>query len=416
MHFPRVARKFAPSILALAVGAAVAAQLGSGAFVKRPKHAPPAGSRPPATAAGVDCGAALAGLDSTQLADFAAGRVEFEAKETPEGGLGPIFNDDGCSACHSAGATGGSSSKFVTRFGRVTAGVFDPLEALGGSLLQAKAIDPVLQEVVPSAANVVARRITTPLFGAGLIEAIPDADIALGAQRPKPDGVKGRISSVTDVTTGQTRVGRFGWKAQHATLLAFAADAYLNEMGVTNRFFTKENAPNGKTDLLARFVPNPKIEDPVDPATGKADIDHAADFMRYLAPPPLPRATSAALAGGKLFDQVHCTACHVPSFFTGSSPVAALSHKPVPLYSDLLLHDMGRLSDRIGQGSAKGSEMRTAPLWGLRVRPAFLHDGRATTVQDAIQWHDGEAAASRDRFNALKATEKQQLLEFLSSI
>lgn len=415
MHFPRIARRFVPTLLAVSVSVAVAAQLGSTAFAKRAKRAPPPASRPPA-AAGVDFGAALPGLDTVQLADFAAGRVEFESKETPEGGLGPIFNDDGCSACHFAGASGGSSSKFVIRFGKVTAGVFDPLENLGGSLLQAKAIDPVLQEVVPASANVVSRRITTPLFGAGLIEAIPDADIVLGAQKHKPDGVKGRISTVTDVTTGQTRVGRFGWKAQHATLLAFAADAYSNEMGVTNRFFTKENAPNGKTDLLARFVPNPKIEDPVDPATGKADFDHAADFMRLLAPPPVPRATAGAIAGGKLFAQLQCTACHVPSFFTGASPVAALSHKPVPLYSDLLLHDMGRLGDGIAQGSAKGSEMRTAPLWGLRARPVFLHDGRAATVQDAIQWHDGEAGSSRDRFNALKAVEKQQVLEFLSSI
>jgi CxxC motif-containing protein (DUF1111 family) len=304
----------------------------------------------------------------------------------------------------------------VTRFGRLVNGKFDPLAHLGGSLLQAKAIDPAALELVPAEANVIAKRLATPLFGAGLIEALPDADIELNAARPQPDGVRGRALRVLDVASGTLRVGRFGWKAQHATLLSFAGDAYLNEMGVTSRLFPTENAPNGRADLLAQFDKVPDVEDAVNPATGKSDIDHAADFMRLLGPPPTTRATSASLAGERLFKQARCTACHLPVMLTGAHPIAALAHQPVRLYSDLLLHDMGRLGDGIEQDGAKGREMRTAPLWGLRARTSFLHDGRATTVSEAIHQHDGEGAKARMRFEALTPSEQQQLMAFLLSI
>ena len=361
-------------------------------------------------------GDALVGLSSAELADFTEGRSEFEAVETPEGGLGPIFNDASCAACHTAGGIGGASERTVTRFGRVVNGQFSSLDHLGGSLLQAKAIDPAVQETVPVEANVVIQRVTTPLFGAGLIEAISDQDIELNARRTKPDGVRGRALTVTDVATGLPRIGRFGWKAQQASLLAFAGDAYLNEMGVTSRLFPTENAPNGRTDLLARFARGGEVEDSIDPATGKSDIDHAADFMRLLAPPPRVRASASALAGERWFAQTNCTACHLPVMFSGASPIRALAHQPVPLYSDLLLHDMGRLGDGIEQGGAKAREMRTAPLWGLRARSHLLHDGRAKTVWQAIEAHDGEAAPARRRFEALSPAAQQQLLDFLQTI
>ncbi len=402
------------AIAVLATG--VAAQMGGGGapWAKRHKLAPPRPAQASAPMPGF--GAPLAGLMASDLADFNEGREEFQAIETPEGGLGPIFNDSSCAACHSAGAIGGSSERTVTRFGRSVNGVFSALDHLGGSLLQAKAIDPAVQEHIPREANVIALRLSTPLFGAGLIEAIPDADIELGATRRQPDGVQGRVSRVLDVVSKKQRVGRFGWKAQQATLLAFAGDAYLNEMGVTSRLFPTENAPNGRTDLLALYDKVPDVEDSVDPRTGKSDIDHAADFMRLLAPPPRLRATAATLAGERLFAQANCTACHVPVMFTGGSKTPALSHQTVTLYSDLLLHDMGRLGDGIEQAGAKAREMRTAPLWGLRARPKFLHDGRASTVTQAIGKHDGEAARSRQRFEAMKPAEQQQLLAFLMSI
>lgn len=396
--------------------AAAAAPSGPVRFTPRPKLAPLTVPARPAPGGAPQFGDALPGLGAADLADFAEGRSEFEAVETVAGGLGPIFNGNSCVSCHSAGATGGASQVTVTRFGRRVNGKFDPLTHLGGSLLQSKAIDPAALEQVPAEANVVARRVATPLFGAGLIEAIPDGDIALLAARSDPDGVRGRALKVLDVASGTWRVGRFGWKAQHATLLSFSGDAYVNEMGVTSRLFPTENAPNGRADLLARFDKVPDVEDAVNPATGKGDIDHAADFMRLLAPPPPVRATAESMAGARLFEQARCTACHVPVLFTGANRIPALSHQPVRLYSDLLLHDMGRLGDGIEQDGATGNEMRTAPLWGLRARPSFLHDGRAKTVRQAVEQHDGQAAPARKRFEAMKPSEKKQMLDFMQTL
>lgn len=400
------------------VGSAAIAQIGQGGIVKRHKlrASPEARAAAAHPANGVLLSAPLPGLDASQLATFNGGLEEFQSVETPEGGLGPIFNDSACAACHTAGGIGGASDQTVTRFGRLVNGVFDPLAQLGGSLLQAQAIDPKVQEQIPAQANVIAKRVTTPLFGAGLIEAIADGDIEANAARRKPDGIAGRVAYITDIVSGTRRVGRFGWKAQHATILAFASDAYLNEMGITNRFFPNENAPNGRADLLAAFDKVADIEDSLDPATGKSDIDHSADFIRFLAAPATGRLTANSMAGGKLFEHVQCAACHTPVLMTGASSVNALAHKPVPLYSDLLLHDMGALGDGISQEAANGREMRTAPLWGLRARPALLHDGRAKTVQQAIEQHDGEALTSRKLYSGLSPNEKRQLLEFLSGI
>lgn len=380
---------------------------------------PPGPPGPPAapvvnTLAGF--GAPLPGLTRPQIEAFNAGLAEFVAVETPEGGLGPIFNGRSCVECHSAGAVGGASSVLVTRFGRMVDGQFDPLESQGGSLLQRFAINPQLREIIPHEANVIAQRQSTPLFGLGLIEAIPDSAILANALAVKADGVKGRAAIVTDITTGQPRVGRLGWKAQQATLLAFSADAYLNELGITNRFFPKENAPNGNEELLARFKTTPDPEDEIDPVTGKGDIDVVADFMRFLAPPPRAAITPQAAAGEALFLQSGCAVCHTPALRTGPNPVAALDRKTVNLYSDLLLHDMGTLNDGIAQADAGAREMKTPPLWGLRASAPYLHDGRATTVDAAIRAHDGEGAASRERYVRLPNALRQQLLAFLGTL
>ena len=404
----------------LVSGVAIAAQVGTASFKKRHKLPPTA-----ATAAALhkqgpkalpQFGEPLADLDASSRSAFEEGQGEFSAVETPEGGLGPIFNDSSCAACHTAGGIGGASETSVTRFGRLVNGKFDNLAALGGTLLQSQAIDPEALEKVPAEATIVVKRITTPIFGAGLIEAIDDETIELNARRRQPDGVRGRVARVLDVASGATRVGRFGWKAQNATLLAFAGDAYLNEMGVTNRLFPTENAPNGRTDLLAKFDQVADVEDAIDPASGKADIDHLANFMRFLSPPPQVRANADAVAGARVFEKAACSACHTPVMFTGVNPVVALSQRPVRLYSDLLLHDMGGLGDGIEQGDAKMREMRTAPLWGLRARTALLHDGRAKSVIEAITQHDGAAVGSRRRFEALPAQEQRQLLKFLDTI
>ena len=361
-------------------------------------------------------GQPLAGLTAAELAAFNEGGVEFRNVETVAGGLGPIFNDVSCVACHDAGGTGGASRRTVTRFGRTVNGVFDPLERQGGSLLQERSINPGIREVVPREANTVARRVTTPLFGAGLIEAIPDSTIVLGTLGRKPAGIAGKVSVVRDVVSGRNLIGRFGWKAQQATLLAFSGDAYVNEMGITNRFFPTENAPNGNAALLARFDLVADVEDEIDPLDGKADIDRAADFIRLLAPPPRGPATPSSVAGEAIFSRLDCAVCHTPSMRTGRTVIAALSEKTVGLYSDLLLHDMGALGDGIAQGTAGTRDMRTAPLWGLRSRPTWLHDGRANTIDQAVRGHAGEAQSSRDRYVALTAAERQQLLDFLNTL
>lgn len=358
----------------------------------------------------------LFGLTADQLAAFDAGKDEFQKVETPESGLGPIFNNVSCVSCHSSGGIGGASNITVTRFGRVINGLFDPLAELGGSLLQQNAIDPDVQEFIPAEANVVAHRQTTPLFGLGLIEAISDRDIQRNAMHPPIDGVQGRASIITDVVSGTQRVGRLGWKAQQASLLAFAGDAYLNEMGITSRYFPKENAPNGDAERLAQADKYADPEDQVDPVTGRSDIDAAADFMRYLAPPPQARPTQSAAVGRWVFVQTGCALCHTPIMFTGPNPVAALAWKPVQLYSDLLLHDMGSLADGIAQSDAGSGEMRTAPLWGLRVSGPYLHDGRAASVDEAIRAHEGEGKNARDRYLRLTPALRQQLLDFLNTI
>jgi CxxC motif-containing protein (DUF1111 family) len=358
----------------------------------------------------------LPGLSESERAAFDAGAEEFRNIETPESGLGPIFNNVSCAACHTQPAIGGSSAVFVTRFGRMVNGMFDPMEDKGGSLLQQFSIDQAVRETIPPEANVVARRMTTPLFGAGLVEAIPDEAILQNARRRKPDGITGRASMVTDAASGMTRVGRFGWKAQQATLLSFAGDAYLNEMGITSRFFPKENAPNGNQALLALFDRFADPEDQVDPATNKGDIDLAADFMRLLAPPPAVALSTSASAGQVLFAQSGCAECHQPTMQSGRSAIAALDRKPVALYSDLLLHDMGSLGDGIGQGSAGPREMRTAPLWGLRARRPYLHDGRADSIASAILAHDGEGAVARDRYSRLTPEQRRQIADFLASL
>jgi len=282
--------------------------------------------------------------------------------------------------------------------------------------LQENAIDPACKETIPSAATVIARRMTTPLYGAGLIEAIPDQAILHNARLQKADNVSGRASIVEDVVSGEYRVGRFGWKAQQATLLAFAGDAYVNEMGITNRFFPHENAPNGNEALLAQCDKVDDIEDEMDKVTGKSDIDHLADYMRLLSAPPQLPLTEDGRAGRVLFAKAGCAVCHVPAMITGRNDIEALDRKTVDLYSDLLLHDMGSLGDGIGQGMARQLEMKTAPLWGLSSRAQFLHDGRSTTVDDAIRQHDGEAAPARDRYLQLSPAEAAQIQEFLRTI
>jgi CxxC motif-containing protein (DUF1111 family) len=359
----------------------------------------------------------LPGLSAAEQAAFVAGLATFTQVETPATGLGPIYNNTSCAGCHSTPAPGGGSAFSVTRYGLNTSGVYDPLTELDGNLLHSRAIAPALTETVPSEANVTAKRLTTPVFGGGLVEAIPDETIVRNSQGPKFSGVNGKVAWVIDAATGVARVGRFGWKAEHATLLSFSADAFNNEIGITNRVFPSPHAPDGNVALLAQYVSlsaGPK--DVVDPVTGEGDIDRAADFQRYLAPPPPLPSTAQSMAGQRDFIAVGCASCHTPAMNTGPNASPALSNKTVVLYSDLLLHDMGSLGDGIAQASASPTQMRTALLWGLHSRSLYLHDGRAATVDAAIRAHDGEAAASAAAYAQLPSSDQQDLVAFLNTL
>jgi len=378
--------------------------------------APPQAPAPlPATSGSF--GQIIAGATAAQQSSANLGFLDFQVAETPQTGLGPLFNDSSCLACHGNPSAGGSSRRTVTRFGQVTATGFDPLIAEDGSLLHARAIAPSILEKVPANANVTSLRLTTPLYGAGLIEAIPDSAIVANAARPKPPGIGGRVAWITDISTGQLRVGRFGWKNQHATLLGFSADALNNEIGVTNRLFPKAAAPDGNETLLAQFVSlSAPIEDQPSVVTGLSEIDRLTNYMRYLAPPVPAPSTPVSVAGRAVFDAIGCAACHTPTLNTGPNSITALANQNVNLYSDLLLHDMGSSADGIAQGVAGTKEMRTSPLWGIRVRQLFMHDGRATTLQQAILGHAGEGTSSTQAYTRLSAIQQSQLIAFLGTL
>jgi len=359
----------------------------------------------------------LPGLAPGELAAFEAGKKTFEETETVADGVGPVFNEASCAACHT-GPVGGSNGRLETRFGqRRSDGSFDPLAAEGGSLLQDHGIGDVpghsfAAEVVPPDANVVAGRRTTPLFGLGLVDATPDAvirAIAAWQARFTPE-VAGKVAIVDNLVTGKPAVGKFGWKDVNPTLLQFSADAYLNEMGITSPMFPQENCPQGDCATLA-FNPRPDLND----ANG-ADVQAFADFMSFLAPPARAAVNLRSLIGEGVFASIGCASCHVPTLVTGPNAVKALDRVAYHPFSDFLLHDMGALGDGIVQGAANGRQMRTAPLWGLRYAKALLHDGRATSPGEAILAHDGQGRRSRNRFAALDAKARDALLAFLATL
>ncbi len=361
-------------------------------------------------------GKALPGTTAEQLTLFNAGKQEFEQVEEIEDGLGPIFNARSCAECHAIPAVGGSGFMNEVRAGREAEGAYDDLP--GGSLYQLFSINPEkCQEVVPSNANIMAFRQATSLFGAGLIEAIPDETILARADPDDRnlDGISGRVHIVLDVPSNKMRVGRFGWKAQQASLLGFSADAYLNEMGITSDLAPRENAPNGDEAKLKLCDVVADPEDKRDPKTGRRGIDNFENFMRFLAPPPRGPITPQVMRGEALFNSIGCAQCHTPVMQTGDNRIEALNRKPVPLYSDLLLHDV-ETGDGIIQGAAPADVLRTPPLWGLRASGPYLHDGSAGTIEQAVLRHGGEAFTARFRYTMSATAQKRDLLAFLSSL
>jgi CxxC motif-containing protein (DUF1111 family) len=361
----------------------------------------------------------LPGITSGEFEEFRLGLDDFTEVETVEDGLGPAFNGSSCAVCHSVPSIGGAGVVAEVRAARRDErGEFVELAPSSGSLFQIFSIPThTCQPVIPPEANVISRRVPIPLFGAGLVEAIPD-EVLMALEDPDDrdrDGISGRAALIVDISTNQRRVGRFGWKAQQATLLAFGADAYRNEMGITNDFFPQELAFGISTEQMKLCDPIPDPEDRADPRTRRRGIDNFESFMKFLAPAGRATIDDTVRAGEAVFNAVGCAACHVPALQTGPNVNPVFHRKTVALFSDLLLHDVGT-GDGIKQEAAGPQEFRTPALWGLRLRRPLLHDGSAATIEDAISRHGGEAAQVRARMQALAPEQRNALLAFLKSL
>ena len=351
-------------------------------------------------------------LSLNQRALFERGRGVFETEFTPETGLGPLFNNNACSQCHEDPVTGGIGEEVETHQSAFHAPVCDDLSAIGGPVIQ-DSVTPALhvalgidKEPALPEATATALRTTPSLLGFGLLEAVPDAEI-LALADPfdcNGDGISGRPNRTAD-----GRLGRFGRKAQLATLSEFNAGAFVNEMGITS--------PAEPTEQLIRGEAFPPGVDPTpDPELTQEALDATTAFVRLLAPPrPLARGV-VEQRGALVFLRIGCASCHFPVLVTGPNRVAALSLKIVRPYTDLLLHDMGPDLADICLGRAEPAEFRTEPLMGLRFKTAFLHDGRAGSIAQAIAAHGGEAAGARGRFLRLSAGERYTLLKFLGGL
>jgi CxxC motif-containing protein (DUF1111 family) len=412
-----------------------------------------------AVAASVPLGSFIGNISA---ADFAAAQTNFNAVEEIEDGVGPVFNEKACGNCHTEGASGGAGLQIERRYGRFVNGKFDSIGSKGGSLRQLFSVGTFTSatgnmcripvETEPSEASVRnVGRLVTPLFGLGLVDAMPDAffDLLALFEPPEIRGTVNRVKIVLpnpdDATqaVGSTRVGRFGWKSGVATLSQFGADAYLNEMGITTQncsrgvsvlSFATESAPNGVAvapgcDDLAPAAPMGVpvgTDDSVGSCAGgrnelQEDVENFRRFMTHLAPPPRKAPTLASLRGKLAFIGVGCAGCHTDiPFVTPSAPSNGVPANRIFFpYSDFLVHDMGSLGDQIGNDGdtlEQTRRMRTAPLWGARFRSHFLHDGRSTTISDAVRAHDGQGAAARDAFNALSAGSRADVLAFVNSL
>ncbi len=351
-------------------------------------------------------GQPLFGLTAAELTQFHFGKTVFDSIFTPQTGLGPVFNANGCATCH---ANGGSGTQVEIQGTRYANGMCDELDSVGGFVFELNSTPQLIAalgingEPIPRYAQI-GHRTTPQLFGRGLLEAITDSTIKAQAAleaRQDPQAA-GRVAVLSDGT-----IGRFGRKDQGSTLLDFNTDAYLYEVGITTPTGDSTEKPIGD-----KLVP-PGVALGPEPNLSLDDLNLTTDFVRYLAP-PTPSSSDNEYQD-RIFQRSGCATCHVPAMQTGANAVPALSHRTVHAYTDLLLHDMGPGLADICLGAAKPAEFRTEPLMGLRLRTTFLHDGRATTINDAILAHGGQAYAARQRFTALPGSERAALIRYLQT-
>lgn len=357
------------------------------------------------------------------LRSFNDNRFVFEESEGIEDGLGPTYNAQSCRECHQSVVTGGASQIAEHRTGHSSDGIFT--ESLGGTLIQSRAIHPDIVEKVSQDDNVRTFRISTNTLGGGFVEAVPNGAL-LAIRDNQPAEMRGTAVLVPVLEAGGAlRIGRFGWKGQHASLVSFSADAYLNEMGVTSPWLAEENSASGL--FVGWGSKYDAVEDPEDDGE---DVVAFAEFMRSTKAPSRGAITPDVLDGEVTFRQIGCAVCHVETLQTAPAGVAvnggqltvpaALGDKLIHPYSDFLLHDVGT-GDGIAtlagdEYAATANQMRTAPLWSLRTRNRLMHDGLSFTAQEAIERHAGQAAAVTRRYRELSDQQRNALLAFLASL
>lgn len=369
---------------------------------------------------------------------FEDNKFIFEEEETVEDGLGPTYNDVGCVTCHQAVDTGAFGQQMEFRAGHRDAfGNF--VDNPGGQLIHARGTDSDIVEHITTAENVRTFRVVISALGDGFVECISNTALQNNVAA-QPSGQRGTLTAVPVVEAGNTlRIGRFGWKAQHASLVSFSGDAYLNEMGITNKFDgfggrsstdagagTNENPASTAEGI--KNCTGPPFDLVADPEDDGGDVLAFADFMAATRAPgrqdPIP---AAATRGDPLFTSVGCAVCHTRTFTTAAPGTlinggaftvpAALGNKIIHPFSDFALHDVGT-GDGIVQnaGQSTANQIRTAALWGIRARNRFMHDGLTVNITEAINRHAGQATAARNNFNALTAAQRADLVFFVLSL
>ncbi len=366
---------------------------------------------------------------------FALDQKVYELNHSVQTGLGPVYNATACVSCHENPNSGGASQITELRVGHHDANgdfvnptifINDGVNTITGrSIVNDRAICPQAQEHIPATEEIRALRAVLNTLGDGFVEAINDSTLMdIAARQPaESDGmIHGEaVEAPIFEAHGQTRVGRFGWKDQHSSLLSFIADAYVNEMGVTNRLRKMDVTPVCKTTTDSEDQPD---------NLGLADIDHFAEFIRGTMVPPRDQslaATSAARQGQNLFTRIGCATCHVQSIITAPAGTVidggmftvpdALGDKLIHPFSDFLLHDVGTGDGIVQVGPQDTADkLRTAPLWGLRTKARFMHDLQSLSLENAIERHKGEASQAERRFDELTAQERAALITFLNSL
>src|SRR5437879_10747941 len=437
--------------------------LSVGLFAAAVARAPPAnpggpGHLPPPAPAGFDNASNGLTDDATHQVD----QEKFDEFEEISDGLGPLYNAQSCRECHQNPVSGGPSQVLELRVGhKGHDGVFENPEIpinggaeviKGRSLVNQRAIGPNgafpttdIQERVPDSENIRTFRISVNLLGDGFVEAVDDSTL-IELSKKQCKETHGRICGLALYvpvveSPGTTRVGRFGWKNQQASLLSFSGDAYLNEMGITNALFPDE------VTNLCNTVAEPNNKPDTD---GLADIDHFTRFMRASKAPARDAhqaATAAAKKGEALFAKVGCDICHVPTLTTAAPGTLvnggkyaipqALGNKTFHPYGDFLLHDVGTgdgiivaMEEHYGKRMyqtqwrnisfeayrSSANRIRTAPLWGVRLQPLLMHDGASQTFREAILRHRGEASNVTERFAKLSHADQEAIIEFLKSL